>query len=334
MTPPRPPAGYRPDIDGLRALAVIPVILFHAGVSGLSGGFVGVDVFFVISGYLITGILYRELNSGTFSILKFYERRIRRIMPNLLALLLCVLVACSILFIPIDLYAFGQSVIATLTFSANIYFYLKMGYFAPMAQQLPLLHMWSLGIEEQYYLLFPFVLRALFGLRRVGFLGAMWALFAASLALSAWTVTVWPDMAFYSPACRLWELMTGSLLAVGAVPALTRRLPRELAALGGLVAIIAAVMLYDDATPFPGFAALLPCLGAAALIHANQSSDLTAAGRLLAWPPFVAVGLVSYSLYIWHWPVIVLAQYVAQRPLHPAEIGAMLVIIAVVATAA
>jgi len=325
---------YRPDVDGLRALAVIPVILFHAGIAGLSGGFVGVDVFFVISGYLITGILHRELSQGSFSILKFYERRVRRIMPNLLALLLTAIVAFSIICIPNDLYGFGQSIIATLTFSANIYFYLKMGYFAPLAQQIPLLHMWSLGIEEQYYLLFPFILRFFFGLRRSVFFGVMWVLFFASLALSTWYVAVTPDVAFYSPACRLWELMTGSLLAVGAIPGITFRPLREAVALLGLAAIVATIVLFDAKTPFPGLAALLPCLGAGALLHTNRVTSLTLAGRVLAWPPFVAIGLVSYSLYIWHWPVIVFTQYLLQRPLHPAELVIMMVAIAVLATSA
>lgn len=324
---------YRPAIDGLRAVAVVPVVLFHAGVPGLGGGYVGVDVFFVVSGYLITGILYREACLDRFSLARFYERRMRRIMPNLLAMLLATSLAAALVLIPIDYLGLAKSTLATLTFLANVWFYKHIGYFAPMSPQMPLLHMWSLGVEEQYYLLFPFLLVALVRHSRQALITGLVLIFAASFLLSLWQVLHARDAAFYLPFARLWELMTGSLLAVGAIPAVRSALAREIVAGGGLLAIAVAVFGFTESTPFPGFAALLPCLGAAALLHADESGP-TRTGRILSSRFPVFIGLVSYSLYIWHWPVIVLTRYALQRALAPVEIGLVLMGIAILAVAA
>ncbi|HEX8445340.1 MAG TPA: acyltransferase family protein [Sphingomonas sp.] len=323
---------YRPEIDGLRAVAVLPVVLFHAGVGTLSGGFVGVDIFFVISGFLITGILFREMTERRFSILRFYERRLRRIVPNLIAALTATTVVALAILIPVDLKLYAYSVIATLGFAANIFFWLKIGYFTPSAEQFPLLHMWSLGVEEQYYLLFPLLMMVV--VRRDGWLKPLlWGLVALSLGTSLYQVATAPDAAFYLPFARLWELMAGSLLAIGAVPAIRSESVRDGVGWAGLAAIGIAVLAYGADTPFPGASALLPCLGAAAIVHATGSGP-SGVGRLLATRPLVFVGSISYSLYIWHWPLIVFTRYALQRPLTPIEIAMLLAVTLTVAIAA
>jgi peptidoglycan/LPS O-acetylase OafA/YrhL len=324
------PRSYRPDIDGLRALAVVPVVLFHLGLGGLHGGFVGVDVFFVISGYLITGIIVSETGAGTFSVARFYERRVRRIIPNLVAMMLATSLAASILLIPVDLGFYGQSAVAAAMSLSNVYFFLKTGYFDANATQVPLLHTWSLGVEEQYYIAFPLLLFALRKVSRTTLQRVIWALFAISLAISMVQVRLSPSGAFYLPFGRWWELMAGSLLAVGAVPALTGQRAREIVGWTGLIAIIAAILFFNEQMRFPGEAALLPVLGTAALIHANAGS-VTRAGRLLSWRPFVKIGLLSYSLYLWHWPPIVLSRYALQRDLSGLETVILLAFILAIA---
>lgn len=310
---------------------MLPVLLFHAGANFVPGGFVGVDIFFVISGFLITGILNREIAAQRFSIWTFYERRIRRIMPNLLVTLLVTSIACTIILIPSDLRFYAQSLVATLTFMANIFFWLKINYFNPNAEQFPLLHMWSLGVEEQYYLLFPLLMLIFVGRRTMK--PVFWTIFLLSFTFSIHQVATVPNAAFYLPFSRLWELMAGSLLAVGAVPRIGSR--RACDALGwmGLAAIIYAVIFYSSETAFPGLAALLPCFGAAAIIHATGNGR-SQVGRLLALRPMVFVGAISYSLYIWHWPIIVLTKYVLQRPLQASDVILLLVAVLAVAIAA
>jgi len=324
---------YRADIDGLRALAVLPVILFHAGVPQLSGGFVGVDIFFVISGFLITTIIAGEIEARKFSILGFYERRIRRILPNLFVMMIAATIAALILLIPSDLAFYGQSLFATTLSASNIYFFLKTGYFDLNALQLPLLHTWSLGVEEQYYIFFPplMMLFARFGGRRIQ--PAIWALFAFSLAFSVFQVRYSPNGAFYLPFGRWWELMVGSLLAIGAIPSLPSHRSREIVALAGLTAILASIALFSEHMYFPGESALLPTLGTAAIIHANGRGP-TLIGRMLSWRPLVFIGLISYSLYLWHWPLLVFPRYLAQRALTTPEMIAALIAIALVSIAA
>ncbi len=324
---------YRPEIDGLRALAVVPVVLFHAGVSALSGGFVGVDVFFVISGFLITGIIHREMVERRFSLATFYQRRARRILPNLLAVMTVATLVALVLLIPVDLKRYGQSVIAALGFAANIYFWFRTGYFEGASGQLPLLHIWSLGVEEQYYVFFPLVLLLLVARHPKRLTAIVCGLLVLSLALAVWQVRSAPDAAFYLPFARWWELMIGSLLAIGAIPQIGARLARQIIALLGFGAIIAAILLYTDATPFPGFAALAPCLGAAAIIHCARARE-GLIGRLLASEPMRWTGLVSYSLYLWHWPVIVFVRYALQRNLAPIEIVGVVFTTLVLALAA
>jgi len=204
---------YRREIDGIRALAVIPVIFFHAGFSLFSGGYVGVDVFFVISGYLITGIVMAEVTRGTFSIADFYERRIRRILPALfLVVVVCVPVAFLVL-LPADLKEFGQSLIAVATFSSNVFFWSQSGYFHGAAELKPLLHTWSLAVEEQFYVLFPLLLLFMWRWGRKWTVAILLTLAVASLLLAEWGALNKPIATFFLLPTRAWELLLGSLVA-------------------------------------------------------------------------------------------------------------------------
>ena len=313
---------YRPEIDGLRAVAVLSVVFFHAKI-GFSGGFVGVDVFFVISGYLISTLILRDLEKGQFSMIDFWERRARRIMPALAAMVLAVLAGSYFVLLPEDLRMLGRSAAAQAVFGANFFFYSRAGdYFAGAAEEMPLLHTWSLAVEEQFYLVFPILLFLVFlrpGLRsRSRLLLVFGIVFLFSLGVGVFQTAMQPLAAFYLLPARAWELLAGSLLAFIPFhwnPA--KRILRESFSYAGLLLIGFAVFTYSEDVPFPGIAALLPCLGTVLIIWANgaalagppESVPLTTLGRLLAWRPIVFIGLISYSLYLWHWPVLVLADY-------------------------
>src|SRR5438552_3781137 len=303
---------YRPEIDGLRALAILPVVLFHYRAPGFQGGFVGVDVFFVISGYLITSLIQSEMQRGTFSLGQFYERRVRRIFPGLFAMLAVVSATAYVLLFPIDLVRYAQSLFATALFGVNFEFWREAGYFDSFANQKPLLHLWSIAVEEQFYLLFPALLILLRHAAPRLRVAAVGFVFIASFALGAWGVSAAPVATFYLLPARAWELMLGALLALGAVPAIRSRLAAEILAVLGLILIGAAVFALSPATPFPGPAALLPCLGAALVVHAGHPGR-TFVGRILAARPLVFIGLISYSLYLWHWPIFVFATYIDLR---------------------
>jgi peptidoglycan/LPS O-acetylase OafA/YrhL len=324
---------YRADIDGLRALAVVPVVLFHAGVPGFPGGFVGVDVFFVISGYLIATILAADLEAGRFSILRFYQRRARRILPALLAVSAVTALAATVLLMPPDLVEFGLSLAGTVAFFSNFVFAAGAGYFDAPALTKPLLHTWSLAIEEQFYILFPWLLALLWRIGRGTWRrarAAILVLAALSLAGGAWGVATAPENAFFMPHWRFWELMGGALLALGLLPPWRHAGLRELAAALGLAGILVPVALWSEATPFPGPAALPPVIGTMLVIHAGFGAGFgegrTRVAALLSLPPVRGLGLVSYSLYLVHWPLIVFATYVLMRPLAGAEIAALLAV--------
>lgn len=318
--------GYRPDVDGMRALAVVIVVLYHAGIV-CRGGFVGVDVFFVISGYLITHLLLRDFKEGRFSMAQFWERRVRRIFPAMFCMVLATFVAGLLLPSPSDLAEMGRVVVAQSLMSANWY-YLGLGldYFTDPGFQ-PLLHMWSLAVEEQFYLLFPLLL---WGGRRYFFgrPNRLWIWMLAGFVGSLGLAVVWlpknSAAVFYGSPTRAWEILGGALLAAG--PAAwfrAGRWLRELSAWAGLLAILVPVRLYSDDTLFPGLAAVPPCLGAMALIWANSAGPastvgsagtLTLVGRVLAWRPVVFVGAISYSLYLWHVPVFAYLHYCEPAP--------------------
>jgi peptidoglycan/LPS O-acetylase OafA/YrhL len=307
---------YRPDIDGLRALAVLSVILFHAGVPGFSGGFVGVDVFFVLSGFLITSIIAGELSERRFSLVTFYERRLRRIAPPLLVMLLATALVGTLLLLPAQLEALGESLWAALGFVSNVYFHAQAGYFAPAAETQALLHTWSLAVEEQFYLLFPPLLAL--AVRRGRAAHGVLAVLLVSLACSISGLWVAREATFFLAHARAFELLIGALVALTRWGAPSQRL-RELLSALGLCAIVGAVVGFGPRTPFPGLYALVPCLGTAALVYAGATGT-SLVTRLLSmrWP--VRIGLVSYGLYLWHWPLLVYARQWHIRPLGAGQV--------------
>jgi peptidoglycan/LPS O-acetylase OafA/YrhL len=275
---------------------------FHVGVFHISGGFVGVDVFFVISGYLISSIVFAEIAQSRFSIVAFYERRIRRIFPALLALFFVLTIFGAVFLLPSDLIDFSKSLLAATLSVSNFYFWGQAGYFDHRNSSL-LLHTWSLAVEEQFYILFPIflvIVRRLFP-RRMRL--AVIILFFVSLAGSAVTVAISRDTAFYMPYTRAWELLTGTLLSLGVFPKLQSVWSRNLVALLGFGMILYACLFYSPFMLFPGLSALLPCIGCALVIGAGVEGR-SIVYSVLAWRPFVFLGLISYSLYLWHWPVI------------------------------
>ncbi len=300
-------AGRRTDIDGLRALAVLPVVLFHIGVPGFFGGFIGVDVFFVISGYLITGIIVRELQHAQFSLIGFYRRRVLRIFPPLFVMLAVVSALAMASMLPSELIRYGRSLAATTAFVTNILFYSESGYFAPDSHAKLLLHTWSLSVEEQFYLFWPLILAGLHARAASAVRTIAIAITALSLYVATTQLVSDPSAAFYLIPSRAWELMVGALVAV--LPWLSGRgrAAREIMGGAGILAILLCVKFYNDQLPFPGAAALPPCLGAAAILAAGARGG-SLAGRLLSWRPLVLIGKLSFSLYLWHWPVIVFVQ--------------------------
>jgi peptidoglycan/LPS O-acetylase OafA/YrhL len=299
---------YRADIDGLRAVAVLVVLLFHARLGPFPGGFVGVDVFFVISGYLITSIILAEIEAGTFSIVHFYERRVRRILPALFTVIAASIAIGWFVLAPRDYMEFALSAAAAAALYSNFHFNTRAGYFAPAAETQPLLHTWSIGVEEQFYLLAPLVILLLAGRLRLVLLPAVAGLGLVSLAVAAYGVEQEWSSAFYLLPARAWELLVGVALAFGLAPRLASRGLRNAAGLAGLACIATAALLYRSGMAFPGFAALIPCLGTALLIESGREGD-TLTHRLLAAPPLVYLGRISYSLYLWHWPLLVFAEY-------------------------
>ncbi|WP_028218319.1 acyltransferase family protein [Paraburkholderia oxyphila] len=314
---------YRPDVDGLRAVAVASVVVFHAFPSTLAGGFVGVDIFFAISGYLISQHIIETLDQGRFSLVDFYARRIKRIYPALIVVLIASLSAGLVLMASGELARLASDALASVAFVANIYFYMTQDYFSQGASASALLHLWSLGVEEQYYIVWPVALYVLwrFASRRVATL-AIVATILLSLASSIYLSGTHATAAFYLPVTRFWELLFGSTLAwaefhrarklaasasqdtqpgcamVGLRPPL-----RDFAAFAGLALIVASLVLFDPKTVFPSWRAALPTGGATLIIAAGPQAWLNR--RVLSLKPFVYIGLISYPLYLWHWPILV-----------------------------
>ncbi len=305
---------YRADIDGLRAVAVISVLLFHGGAKEIcSGGYVGVDIFFVISGYVITITLNNDLQSGHYSLWRFYSKRIRRIFPALFFTILVVAIAGWFILLPYFFRDFFKSVMAVSTFVSNIYFWKNSGYFAAKAISQPLLHTWSLAVEEQYYLFIPLIMYIVFkyfkGRQFVFFLPIALISFIAS----CYAIKVAPTANFLLLPTRTWELLVGTLLAVKPTGLMCSRWINEILAIAGLGLIGYAVFSFSDATAFPGFNALYPCLGAALLIYANENSSTTV-GKILSSRSAVGIGKISYSLYLIHWPIVVFFYFVMLSP--------------------
>ncbi|MEO6680091.1 MAG: acyltransferase family protein [Pseudomonas sp.] len=310
--------GNRRDIDGLRALAVIPVVLFHFGFSTFSGGFVGVDVFFVISGFLITSILFREISAQRFSFVDFWARRARRIIPALSVVLVAALALGWLLLTAKDFSELGRTVRYQALFVSNILFMREDGYFEPASDLKPLLHMWSLAVEEQYYIFFPLLMALL--MRHIRHW--RWILFAVlllSFGLNIVYIERKPDVAFFSLATRAWELLCGAMLAVLPTSKQSAR-PwlYQSVGLAGFIAVLVAIFTFDKTTAFPGWAALLPVLGATAMIWSGAQGS-TWVGTLLSARALVGVGLISYSFYLWHWPVYVYANAISIDGIQPLE---------------
>ena len=301
-------SNWRPHIDGLRAISVLAVLFYHANVLNISGGFVGVDVFFVISGFLISRIIYDDIAAhGRFRITRFYERRVRRILPAFVIVTAGTIIAGFFLFLPGDFAALGQSVVYSSAFAANIYFYLTSGYFDGAAITKPLLHYWSLGVEEQFYIVFPLMVLAVTKLAPRFLALAVLLTAAFSFASAQYYVANAPTAAFYLAPQRAWELMAGSLLALPGFPLLKRRWSCEVLAALGLALVLVAAAVYDSETPFPGMTAAVPVLGAASIIWACEGKA-TLVGAVLSVRPLRYVGLWSYSIYMIHWPLIVFAR--------------------------
>ena len=301
---------YRREIDGLRALAVLPIILFHAGFETFSGGFVGVDVFFVISGYLITTIILAEFEQGKFSLVTFYERRARRILPALFLVMLVCIPFAWVLLTPVDLNSFAKSLVAVPLFISNIFFWRDGGYFETAAELKPLLHTWSLAVEEQYYVLFPLFLMLFWRLAKSWILIILGLVFVASLTAAQWAAYAKPTAAFFLLPTRGCELLIGAFAAFYLSQANRLDFGRslnELAGWLGVALILYAVFAYNKTTPIPGFHALVPSLGTVLIIlFATQQ---TTVGKFVGNKAFVGIGLISYSAYLWHQPVLAFARH-------------------------
>ncbi|KAE9642332.1 acyltransferase [Pseudomonas sp. PB103] len=304
---------YRADIDGLRAIAVMLVVLNHVGFSLFSGGFVGVDVFFVISGYLITGIILGQINKGTFSFADFYLRRARRILPALYVVLLCVMVAGYYLFLPSDYSFLSQSTLSAIFFASNIFFWKNSGgYFSSSSEEMPLLHIWSLSVEEQFYFIWPLALFLILKQQGIGpRLVLVSALLVFSFVFAEFGVQhEWSSAYFLLPS-RAGELLVGAILAfwlAKKTPADKLSVKANAISILGLAMVLVPALLLDKASGFPGLNALVPCAGAGLIIIARVFGK-----SLISWVlesrPFVFVGLISYSLYLWHWPLISFLHY-------------------------
>lgn len=296
---------YRPEIDGLRAVAVLPVLFFHAGFDYFSGGYIGVDIFFVISGYLITSLILAEQTDGRFTFLGFYERRARRILPALFTVALVCIPFAWAWMQPRQLEDFAQSLMAVALFGSNFLFWKEEGYFEAQAELKPLLHTWSLGVEEQFYILFPLLILLLwpYGRRRLTIFLGVTAL--ASLGLAEWMAEHAPSANFYLLPSRAWELFAGALCAFYLAKREGRAAHNGLS-LAGLALIVTGFFVIDSETPFPSLFALPPVVGTALIILFGGPTTL--AGRLLALRPLVFVGLISYSLYLWHQPLFAFAR--------------------------
>jgi peptidoglycan/LPS O-acetylase OafA/YrhL len=307
---------YRSDVDGLRALAILPVLLFHAELDQFSGGYIGVDIFFVISGYLITSIIAAELEKDQFTIVGFYERRVRRIFPALLTVLIVCIVISHVLMLPNEYRDFGQSVFATMFFSSNLLFWMEAGYFDAESLMKPLLHTWSLAVEEQYYIFYPPLLILIYRFLNKRGRPLILGLWLASFVWSVWSTYHSPTAAFYLTLSRVWELLTGAIIALGYIKEVNNKAVNEVMGVSGLLLVLYAVFEFDHTTPFPGYTALVPCVGTAMIIYSGSTHN-TLVSRLLSNKLMVFTGLISYSLYLWHWPILVFTHLYLDEPFEP-----------------
>ncbi|MDK2778508.1 MAG: acyltransferase [Pseudomonadota bacterium] len=290
---------YRAEIDGLRAIAVIPVILFHAGFESFSGGFIGVDIFFVISGYLITSILIEDIKANNFSIIRFYEKRARRILPALFFIILLCIPFSWLWMLPNQMKEFGQSLIAVSLFSSNFLFWKQSDYFSAATDEKPLLHTWSLAVEEQYYLFFPILLLLAWSLGKKNLLFIIIVLSGSSFLLSEWGWRTDSTANFYLAPTRAWELLIGSIIAFFIKEKGVKK--SNTLSLVGIIAIVISIFFYNKTLPFPSSYTILPVLGSALIILYGEKGTIVS--RILSSKPFISIGLISYSAYLWHQPI-------------------------------
>ncbi|TNE31231.1 MAG: acyltransferase, partial [Alphaproteobacteria bacterium] len=325
---------YHSFIDGLRAIAVMAVILFHFDSQLLSGGFIGVDIFFVISGFLITGVLTVNFPEKRVSIADFYERRARRILPALTVMAVLSTIAGVILLMPHDLDLYGRSLFGIAIFSSNFTFLGDVGYFESSAMIKPLLHTWSIAVEEQFYIVFPLVILLVqsFGVQKKrNLIAGIFVLFLVSLGMNLVFIRDYPEATFYMLHTRAWELLAGALLCLYLQHVPLKKTAAEILSLTGFVLMGAGIFLYDRTVPFPGAAAILPCLGTVLLIWGNVQYK-TWMHRLLSGRIFVGIGLISYGLYLYHWPFLVYVHYTLNRAPDLMEITALLAAVFTLAT--
>ena len=321
-------AVYRPEVDGLRAVAVVAVILYHAGFNFFSGGYVGVDIFFVISGYLITFGLLGDLSSGKFTFTKFYERRVRRIFPALFFVMISCMPFVWYLQSPGQLREFSQSILAVTLFFSNHYFLSKTGYFGVNTDMVPLLHTWSLSVEEQFYVMFPVILLMLWRYWRVGLKVMIPVLSLLSLGACIWFETRNASLNFFSASTRAWELMVGAMVAIYRAP-ITRGwsatiVMHQILNFVGIGLIGIAVFGYTKSTLYPGHYAIAPVAGTALLLLFCTSG--TVLGRILSTKYFVGIGLVSYSAYLWHQPLFVFARHISTTHLSSGTLAGLIML--------
>lgn len=298
------PAGYRKDIQGLRAIAVVSVLLFHAFPEHVSGGFVGVDIFFVISGFLISSILYRDMQTGRYSLAEFYRKRIRRLFPALFVILIVTLSVGFAVLPATEYRELARNAVSSTLFLSNVDFYLLSGYFSRMAELKPLLHTWSLAVEEQFYIAFPPLLWLVHRYAQRFLIPFVLLVFGFSLLLAQVMLPRDPALVFYLSPFRGFEILAGVLVALIALPSIfSSRTARDIFTTLGLLMTLAAVMTYSPEMQFPGAVALLPTIGTALVLLAGRGGG-SHAGRLISLPPFMFFGAISYSLYLWHWPIL------------------------------
>lgn len=327
--------GYRPDIDGMRAIAVLAVVIYHAFPHAIKGGFIGVDMFFVLSGYLITQIVIKEVWQQRFTLTDFYARRVRRIFPALSVVFVVVMLVCWLILFPDEYTLFMQTVVASIAFVANIFFYTQVDYFAPDTITQPLIHLWSLGVEEQFYIFWPLVIVWMRG-RRHALLAMFIAVIVGSFATNIWWVDFDGSAAFYLPMSRFWELAVGGIVAwisIFATPSLSARLLTYRGWLSwiGIGLVLIGFWTIDENSLFPGYWALIPTIGTALLLVASGSQSRVQ--QLLAHPYAVRIGLISYPLYLWHWPVLVFGYLMLDGHMNHWLSGAMVVVSVLLAEA-
>jgi peptidoglycan/LPS O-acetylase OafA/YrhL len=323
---------YRADLDGLRAIAVLAVVMNHTGIRYFSGGYIGVDIFFVISGFLITTIIAREIQENKFTLSRFYERRIRRILPALAVMVIGTFLISAVIYDSERFKSFGKSLLATMLFYSNINFWKEAGYFDAPSLLKPLLHTWSLAVEEQFYIVFPLFMYAISFYARKSVKLILVIVAFISLGFSIYAVNSHDaTSAFYLAHMRAWELLVGGLLALNIFPAAAGRGINTALGLIGALMIGISVFQYTENTPFPGLSAAVPVLGTALIVYSSMT-NYSLIGKVLGFPPLVFIGKISYSLYLWHWPLIIFAKYYLIRTMTGIELFIVLAIIFGVST--